>query len=212
MDLETPREINDNMHAKWTREIEVLLSEWGEISLSYAWLHQFSTRKYQQKNRHFAIPIIILSSLAGTANFADAYVPEGFQMGFSACVGSVNIFCAILGTLQSFLKYAELYESHRMSALSWASLGRSIQIELALNPERRKPCREFLKVSRAQMDSLLESSPTLDQDVITLFNKKFNVKYPNVTKPLVCNGLQEVKIWAPETSDDDMASVIENEP
>ena len=212
MDLETPREINE-INAKWTSEIEVLLSEWGEISLSYAWLHQFSTRKYQQKNRHFAIPIIILSSLAGTANFADAYVPEGFQMGFSACVGSVNIFCAILGTLQSFLKYAELYESHRMSALSWTSLGRSIQIELALHPDRRKPCREFLKVSRAQMDSLLESSPTLDQDVITLFNKKFNTTYPNVTKPLVCNGLQAVKIWAPETrDDDDMHSVNENEP
>ena len=66
-----------------------------------------------------------------------------------------------------------------MSALSWTSLGRSIQIELALHPDRRKPCREFLKVSRAQMDSLLESSPTLDQDVITLFNKKFNTTYPN---------------------------------
>ena len=26
-----------------------------------------------------------------------------------------------------------------------------------------------------------------------IFNKKFNDKYPNVRKPLICNGLKEIK-------------------
>ena len=51
-------------------------------------------------------------------------------------------------------------------------------------------------MSRATYDSLLESSPTLDQDVIQTFNKKFNDDYPNVSKPIVCNGLREIKVYS----------------
>jgi hypothetical protein len=39
--------------------------------------------------------------------------------------------------LMSFLKYAEIYEAHRIAALAWSSLGRPIQIELALEDEGR---------------------------------------------------------------------------
>jgi hypothetical protein len=198
-ELETPRHRDDDdMNLdEWSSEIESLLSEFGEIALCYSWLHSFSTRKYKAKYHRMSIPIIVLSTLTGTANFADSYVPDGFKQGFSACVGGLNIFCGILGTLMSFLKYAEIYEAHRIAALAWSSLGRSIQIELALKDERRKNCRDFLKVSRATYDSLLESSPTLDQDVIQIFNKRFNKEYPNVSKPIVCNGLREIKVYDP---------------
>ena len=49
----------------------------------------------------------------------------------------------------SFLKYAEVYEAHRIAAVAWSSLGRNIEIELALKEERRKNCRDFLKVWRS---------------------------------------------------------------
>ena len=46
---------------------------------------------------------------------------------------------------------------------------------------------------RAEYDNLLESSPNIDLDIINLFNKKFNDDYPNVRKPVICNGLREIK-------------------
>jgi hypothetical protein len=189
---DTPRDPEPN--DVWSDEIATLLATWGEISLSYGWLHNWSARKYKRKYHHMSIPIIVLSTLTGTANFADSYVPDGYKQGFSACVGGLNIFCGILGTVMSFLKYAEVYESHRIAAVSWSSLGRNIQIELALAADRRKNCRDFLKVSRAEYDRLLESAPSIDQDIIALFNKKFEDKYPLVTKPLICNGLQAVTV------------------
>ena len=191
----TPREPEPEHIEEWSDEISALLSQWGEISLCYGWLHNYSQRKYKRKYHHMSIPIIVLSTLTGTANFADSYVPVGFKQGFSACVGGLNIFCGILGTLMSFLKYAEVYEAHRIAAVSWSSLGRNIQIELALKEERRKNCRDFLKVSRAEYDRLLESSPGIDQDIIALFNRRFNASYPNVSKPIICNGLQEVRVY-----------------
>jgi len=193
VDLKTPRSIPDNIE-EWSDEIEDLLSEWAEISLCYQYLHNFSQRKYKKKYHHLQIPIIILSTLTGTANFAtDSYVPEDYKSGFSAGVGTLNIACGILGTLLAFLKYAEIYEGHRISALAWSKLGRTIQIELSLQDKKRKPCRDFLKVCRSEYDNLLESSPNIDIDIINMFNKKFEDKYPNVSKPIICNGLKEIK-------------------
>tara|TARA_Y100000592_G_C5397380_1_gene281366 strand:- start:94 stop:831 length:738 start_codon:yes stop_codon:yes gene_type:complete len=196
--IQTPRPIPENIE-EWSDEIEELLSEWGEISMCYAYLHNFSQRKYKKKYHHLQIPIIILSTLTGTANFAtDSYVPESSQHGFSAAVGSLNIFCGILGTLLSFLRYSEIYEGHRISALAWSKLGRAIEIELSLHDKKRKPCRDFLKICRAEYDNLLESSPNIDLDIISFFNKKFEGKYPNVRKPLICNGLKEIKPFREE--------------
>tara|TARA_R100000773_G_C4211576_1_gene111035 strand:+ start:717 stop:1415 length:699 start_codon:yes stop_codon:yes gene_type:complete len=179
---------------EWSPEIEELLAEWAEVALCYQYLHNYSTRKYKRKYHHYQIPIIVLSTLTGTANFAaDSYVPENLKQGFSACVGSLNIAAGIMGTLLAFLKYAEIYEGHRISALAWSKLSRNIEIELALHDAKRKPCKEFLKVMRSEYDNLLESSPNIDLDIINMFNKKFKDDYPNVRKPVICNGLREIK-------------------
>ena len=170
--------------------------------MCYSYLHNISQRKYKKKYHHLQIPIIILSTLTGTANFAtDSYVPENLRQGFSAGVGSLNIFCGILGTLLSFLRYSEIYEGHRIAALAWSKLGRNIEIELSLQDKKRKPCRDFLKICRAEYDNLLESSPSVDLDIIGIFNKKFNDKYPNVRKPIICNGLKEIKPFKIEEED-----------
>ena len=192
----------DNVEC-WSDEIESLLSEWGEVSQCYAWLHNYGQRKYRRKYHHLQIPIIILSTLTGTANFAvDSYIPIQFQHGFSAVVGGFNIFCGILGTLLAFLKYAEIYEGHRISALAWSKLSRSIEIELSLHHKKRKHCRDFLKICRSEYDNLLESSPSIDLDIITMFNKKFNQKYPNVRKPIIVNGLKAIEPYRdPENPD-----------
>jgi len=194
--IQTPRPLPDNID-EWSDEIEQLLSEWGEISMCYAYLHNYSQRKYKKKYQHLQIPIIVLSTLTGVGNFAvDSYIPVDYQHGFTAVVGGFNIFCGILGTLGSFLKYAETFEGHRISALAWSKLGRAIEIELSLHDRKRKPCRDFLKVCRAEYDNLLESSPNIDLDIIKMFNTKFNDKYPNVRKPIICNGLKEIKPYS----------------
>ena len=203
IDLKTPRNASEENIENWSDEIESLLSEWGEIGMCYSWLHNWAERKYKRKYHGMSIPIIILSTLTGTANFADGYVPETAKDGFSAAVGSLNIFCGILGTLMSFLKYAEIYEAHRISCLSWSKFARNIQIELALKDTKRKNCRDFLKVSRAEYDRLLESAPQIDRDIIATFNSKFESKYPLVRKPLICNGLKEIEIYKSDSEDEE---------
>ena len=83
--------------------------------------------------------------------------------------------------------------SSRKDINTSTKLSRNIEIELSLHEKKRKPCRDFLKVCRAEYDNLMESSPSIDLDVIQLFNKKFENKYPNIRKPIIVNGLREIK-------------------
>ena len=211
--IPTPRPLpSDDKLECWSDEIEDLLSEWAEVSMCYSYLHNYSTRKYKHKYHHLQIPIIILSTLTGTANFAtDSYVPKDYQHGFSAGVGTLNIACGILGTLLAFLKYAELYEGHRISALAWSKLSRTIEIELSLQDCKRKPCRDFLKICRSEYDNLLESSPNIDLDIIGMFNKKFDGKYTGVRRPVICNGLKEIKAYKIEIVEHSIPSSDEDE-
>jgi len=184
----------------WTREQEELLAEWSEKATCYRWLHSRSEKSYRARNYLFTIPVIILSTLTGTANFAmDSFVPEDNKQIAMAVVGSVNIFAGILSTLQNFLRYAELMESHRSSEVQWSKFGRNIAVELAIDPRRRKSASDFLKISRAEYDRLIEQSPPIDDTIIKSFKTTFkNIK---IKIPDMCNGLDKCKIF--EVSPDD---------
>ena len=192
----------------WTREQEELLAEWSEKSTCYRWLHSRSEKSYRSKNYLFTIPVIILSTLTGTANFAmDSFVPEENKQIAMAAVGSVNIFAGILSTLQNFLRYAELMESHRLSEVQWSKFGRNIAVELALEPKRRKTAYDFLKVCRAEYDRLIEQSPPIDDTIIKQFKNTF--KKSEIKKPDICNGLDKCKIYEP-SKDDKLENMMVN--
>ena len=195
----------DKALEKWTPEQEELLAEWAEKASGYRWLHSRSEKLYRKRNYIFTIPVIILSTLTGTANFSmDSFVPEEHKQTAMACVGGVNIFAGILSTLQNFLRYAELMEGHRVSEVSWSKFNREISVELALNPKMRKPAVDFLNVCRAEYDRLIEQSPTIDDSIIIQYKRAF--KDTDINHPHVCNGLHKCKVY--ELSENEKAASI----
>jgi len=218
-----------NKRQVWTEEQENLLASWSEKASGYRWLHMRSEKLYRKRNYSFTIPVIILSTLTGTANFAmDSFVPEQHKQIAMACVGGVNIFAGILSTLQNFLRYAELMEGHRVAEVSWSKFSREISVELALEPKMRKPAFDFLTVCRAEYDRLIEQSPTIDDSIIAQYNAKFmkkkkpkkldkttsdingsprsllseNISYEEeINHPHVCNGIHKCNIYKPKKED-----------
>jgi hypothetical protein len=182
------------MTERWTEECEELLAEWSEKASCYRWLHGRCEKKYKRKYYRFSIPVIILSTLTGAANVGmDSFVSAENKAVASAIVGGVNIFAGILSTLQNFLKVAELMEAHRSSGVAWSKLGRNIAIELALDHQKRSIQNDFLKISRAEYDRLIESSPMIDDDIIEQFKHKF--KNYNISVPAICNGFGKCDIY-----------------
>lgn len=54
----------------WKREEENLLKQWADKAQCYQWMHSRSHDIYSRKNALFTIPVIIISTITRTANFA----------------------------------------------------------------------------------------------------------------------------------------------
>ena len=195
----------------WTDETEHLLSEWSEKSSCFRWLHARCEKKYRTRYYLFSVPVIILSTTTGFLNVGlSEFVPDAKMPIAQASIGAVNLLAGVLGTLQSFLKVAELMESHRSSGVAWSKLGRNISIELSLAPERRAAASDFLAASRSEYDRLTEQSPMITDDVIAQFKARF-ADY-NVSKPSICNGLDKCEVYRIHTDSPIPDELREPEP
>jgi hypothetical protein len=182
----------------WTKQQETLMAEWADKAGCYRWLHDRCEKKYSLMNMWITIPVIILSTLTGTANFAlDGFIPpedENMKKYAQAAIGGVSIFAGILTTLGNFLRFAQGSESHRVAGIAWGKFQRQIAVELAIAPKDRIDCMDFLKICRAELDRLIEQSPPVPDDVINEFKKEFDDK-PNVKKPEICDGMEHTSIF-----------------
>jgi hypothetical protein len=153
----------------WCPEHESILSEWADKALCYKWLHTKSHAKYQRLHNIYTIPVIVMSTLTGTANFAQEKLPENVKFFAPIVIGAVNIVAGIITTVQQFLHINELNEAHRVSMISWDKFYRRIKNELSRNPKERAHVNEFLMSATEEYDRITETSPPIDKDIITLF-------------------------------------------
>jgi len=160
-------------HIKWSPENELIMVEWCDIAQCYKWLHTRCHKKLAALHAWFTIPAIALSTISGTASFAQTSLPLDAQPYAPMAIGTINILIGISTTIQQYLKISELNELHRVSGLLWDKFSRNIRIELAKDPDERMDAGHFLKICRQEFDRLMETSPSIDQSVIAEFNKTF---------------------------------------
>jgi hypothetical protein len=193
-----PKEIKKKKFMNgWTKPQEELMATWGDIAACYRWMHDKSDKKFTHLNMSMSIPIIILSTLTGTANFGiDSIVGDNplNKKYASFVIGSVSLIAGILGTLSNFLRYAQLQESHRVAGVSWGKFQRLIAVELALHPNDRADCMDFLKLCRAELDRLIEQSPPIPTTTVSSFEKKFG-KMESIQKPEICGDIDHTQVY-----------------
>jgi len=174
------------------------MAEWADKAGCYRWLHDRCEKKFSRHNMFITVPVIILSTLTGTANFAiDGFVPAGddqLKKYVQAAIGGVSIFAGILTTLGNFLRFAQGSEAHRVAGIAWGKFQRQIAVELAIAPNDRLDCMDFLKICRAELDRLIEQSPPVPDDVIAEFKKEFEDK-KDVKKPEICDGMEHTSVF-----------------
>jgi hypothetical protein len=184
----------------WKEEEEGLLRQWADKAQCYQWMHMRSHEIYRWKNGLYTIPVIIISTITGTANFALDRFGEDLQKYMTMGIGSLSILAGIISTVSQFLKIAELNESHRVAGLSWGKFYRNIKTELSRHPLDRFGPLEFIKMSKEEYNRLVDISPFIPKKVITNFNNKFK-KNLDLTKPEICDILSATQIF--ELSEDE---------
>ena len=158
----------------WSQQHEKILIEWADKATCYKWLHEKTHREFARKNRWFTIPVIIMSTVTGTANFAQERIPPEYVNVFTMGIGTISLVAGIITTIQQFLKISEMCESHRVSSISWGKFNRNLKIELAKSPLERTPVTQLLKTGKEEFDRLIETSHSIPNHVIKLFKDTFS--------------------------------------
>jgi hypothetical protein len=174
---------------EWTPEHEGILIEWADKAMCYRWLHSKSYNLYARLNAWYTIPVIIISTITGTANFAQERVPVEYQNYFAMVVGTFSITAGIITTIQQFLKITQLNEAHRVSSIAWDKFYRNIKIELAKHPMERMDVRQMIKMSKEEYDRLMETSPNIPEKIVGEFKVNFNKHstFEKIVKPEICD-------------------------
>ena len=122
----------------------------------------------------FNLPVIVLSTITGTANFAQSTLPLSIQPAAPSIIGGLNLVAGLIATIMQFLKVNELMENHRTSALGHGSLSRNIRLQLSLpREERKKEGLKFVEECKAIYDSLLEQCPDIPKNILKNFKKEY---------------------------------------
>jgi hypothetical protein len=177
---------------EWTQDHENIIIEWADKALCYRWLHAKANAKYSKQNAWYTIPVIIISTLTGTANFAQERVPIQYQSIFVMLVGGLNLLAGIITTIQQFLKITQLNESHRVSGIAWDKFYRNIKIQLAKHPDERQDVTKFIDNCKEEFDRLMDTSPNIPKDVIKSFKSTFKDTgdFNNIIKPEICDEIE----------------------
>jgi hypothetical protein len=178
----------------WKEEEEKILRDWADKAQCYELMHSKSHEIYNYRNTLFVIPVIIISTITGTANFAQDRVPADKQAAFVMTVGAFNILAAIISTIAQYLKISELNESYRVGTLQWGKFYRNIKTELAKHPLDRVPPTNMLSMCKEEFDRLLEIYPDIPQKVISIFNSKFD-DVEGISKPEICDVIEPTTIY-----------------
>ena len=159
---------------EWHGQQENILKKWSEIGSSYRFMHDRAFMYYEKQNFRFALPVIVISTITGTANFAQASFPSTWQPYVPLFAGFLNLSAGLITTIAQFLRVSELLEGHRSASIAYSKFSRNISVELSL-PIDERSCggREFIAGRRIELDRLIERSPNIPMHIVKLFGKKF---------------------------------------
>lgn len=197
----------------WKSEEENILREWADKAQCYELMNAKSHAIYNTRNTFFVIPVIIISTLTGTANFAQDRVPAQYLNLFVMLIGGFNILAGIITTISQYLKIAELNESYRVGALQWGKFYRNIKMELIKHPLDRMDAGTMLLMCKEEFDRLLEIYPDIPKKIIDAFKVQFKDD-TELSKPEICDVIEPTLIYpmTPEERNEMIKLIIEGPP
>lgn len=154
----------------WTPKVEKLLQEWHKRVYAAQTAYYEEAEKLRRRNYQLGIPVVVVSSLVGTAVFSD--------VGYKWLVGSISILAAVMASLQTFLKFGEGATLHGAAADWFSAIRRDIEELLALPPNLRGRPKSCLDSIRQEMNKAGQKSPELSEHLWKKTARRFGVEEP----------------------------------
>ena len=184
----------DDRNIHWSPQLEDLIAQEGEKCRGLAWIHQRAEQTLSKKNNTIQIPVIVLSTLCGTASVGSSSLFGGEAGISNIVIGFVSIAVGVLNTLGNYFAYARKSEAHHIAYLHYSKLFSWVAVELSLPRQERMQPAEMLKHLRGEMERLAETTPSPPDHILSQFNRQFR-DYKDVARPAETNGLQKIVVF-----------------
>jgi aspartate carbamoyltransferase regulatory subunit len=176
----------------WNDSLESLVAEEAEKCAGLSWLHTECERYFSVHTNCIALPVIILSTVNGFLSGSSQTIFTNAQVS-SIALGVVSLFTGVLSTLGSYFAWAKRTEAHRISAIQYQKISKFLTIELTLPKSERIAAKDILKITREQIERLMEISPAVPESIIAKYKLRFK-DTNDVAHPEVIQGLKKVVI------------------
>ena len=99
------------MKKSWNDQHENILRQWGEAAGCYRFMNHRAYLMYKSLSMRFTLPVIVLSTITGTANFAQSTLPLSIQPAAPSVIGGLNLIAGLIATVMQFkAEYDRLIE------------------------------------------------------------------------------------------------------
>jgi hypothetical protein len=173
----------------WNSDLEQVVKREGEQSQSLYWLHNEASSWSLARNDYIQIPTIVLASVTGFLSATSTLVPP---IG----IGAMSLTVGILSTLNSYFKYSQRSESHKVTAQLYLKTYKNIETELMLPVHQRENANTLLKELRHTMTRISEIAPPIPSNIIEKYNRIF--KDSKVSAPIITNGIESINVCKQE--------------
>ena len=158
-------------------DLRALLRQWREYSGAQARLHDLSRASFRALDHGLALPAILLSTVAGTANIGVGATGGGLgadgRSWVTVAFGVMGLLSASLFAVHRYLRLPEMRQQHDMFSDEFAKLEGEVHLHTALHDVEAAPVGEMTPVTayrnlgelakqvKRSLDSLIDKAPPI---------------------------------------------------
>ncbi|MCU0735876.1 MAG: SLATT domain-containing protein [Methylotetracoccus sp.] len=137
-----------NLLRSWRQELRIMMQTHDDLST-----------RIRRLNYILGIPMIVFALVVASYVFATIRHDSTFWLEMA--IGLMAVVTAILGALQTFLKYSEQAEHHRNASARYQALFNAMDQSLAFPPQKEQDLSDWCDKLRDRWDELNLEAPSV---------------------------------------------------
>jgi hypothetical protein len=144
--------------------------------------HYEAGRRYDRMHLWLGVPTLIVGTIVGTAIFASlsSATHEVFP---TILVGLLSVASAVLAGLQTFLKYSELAERHKIAGARFADIKHQIEMVAVFQADSPELLESKLNEIEQRWEKIREESPNIPARIWRKIEKTMTLEKDVQTHP-----------------------------
>ncbi|UCV17925.1 SLATT domain-containing protein [Ferribacterium limneticum] len=144
-----------------TNDAELVLA-WLRRARESQFFHYNAAKRLGRYGRVFGVPVIVITAIVGASAFA-SILSQTVPLYAKLIVGLCSLVATVLSSLQTFFKFSERSEKHRIFGAKFGAVRRELE---TLHIQAQIKSMELAAV-RAKLDMLAEEAPDVDAAVFS---------------------------------------------